>query len=70
MPDGEIRPVTAKGSFVAPAGSLVVLDVPGSGGFGPPAERDPASLRRDVTDGYVSAAGAAADYQSDPETRR
>ncbi len=70
MPDGEIRPVTAKGSFVAPAGSLVVLDVPGSGGFGPPAERDPASLRRDVTDGYVSAAGAVADYHSDPETRR
>ena len=66
MPDGEIRPVTAKGSFVAPAGSLVVLDVPGSGGFGPPADRDPALLRRDVLDGYVSETAA---YQAAPGTR-
>ena len=56
-PDGVRRAVTAKGSFIAPAGSLVVLDVPGSGGFGPPAERDPALLARDLADGYVTVPG-------------
>jgi N-methylhydantoinase B len=66
MPDGETRPVTAKGSFVAPAGSLVILDVPGSGGFGPASERDAALLRRDLIDGYVSETSAATDYRGDP----
>ena len=49
-------------SFDAPAGSLVVFDVPGSGGYGPPAERDPARLREDLRDGYVAPEGAMRDY--------
>jgi len=36
--------------------------VPGSGGFGPPAERDRAVLREDVIDGYVSREAADRDY--------
>ena len=34
-PDGAERILNSKGSFDAPAGSLVVFDVPGSGGYGP-----------------------------------
>jgi N-methylhydantoinase B len=62
LPDGTSRPVTSKGAFIAPSGSLLTIDVPGSGGFGPPAERDRAVLREDVIDGYVSRESADRDY--------
>ena len=61
-PDGAERVLNSKGSFDAPAGSLVVFDVPGSGGYGPPVERDPARLREDLSDGYVTPEGAKRDY--------
>ena len=61
-PDGTRRVVNSKGSFDAPAGSLVVFDVPGSGGYGPPAARDPERLREDLRDGYVTPEGAKRDY--------
>jgi N-methylhydantoinase B len=61
-PRGNARRLTSKGGFVAPAGSLVVVEAPGSGGYGPPAERDPAALAEDVRDGYVSAAAALREY--------
>src|SRR5581483_111626 len=41
-PDGVSRSLPSKGAFLAPAGSVVDMITPGSGGFGPPAERDPA----------------------------
>ena len=42
----------------------------GSGGFGPPAERDPGQLREDLAEGYVTAAGAERDYGvPDPDAR-
>jgi N-methylhydantoinase B/oxoprolinase/acetone carboxylase alpha subunit len=44
---------------------------PGSGGFGPPAERAPAAIGRDLLDGYVSEAGATRDYGvADPDNLR
>ena len=61
-PGGTERVLNSKGSFDAQAGSLVVFDVPGSGGYGPPAERDPARLREDLRDGYVTPEGAKRDY--------
>ena len=61
-PEGTERVLNSKGSFDAPAGSLVVFDVPGSGGYGPPAERDPDRLREDLRDGYVTREGARRDY--------
>jgi N-methylhydantoinase B len=36
------------------SGERVVLSLPGGGGFGAPAEREPESVARDVTDGLVS----------------
>ena len=47
-----------KGLQVIPAGDRVVIEMPGGGGLGPPGERDPALVRRDVRLGYVSAAAA------------
>ena len=61
-PDGATRHLPSKGAFAAPAGSVVDLRTPGSGGFGPPAERDRAAIARDLRDGYVSEEGAARDY--------
>jgi N-methylhydantoinase B len=65
-PDGVSRAVTAKGGFIAPAGSLVVLEVPGSGGFRPASRRDPALVRRDLIDGYVTQAEVRNAYGLDP----
>ena len=67
-PGGAERVLNSKGAFDAPAGALVVFDVPGSGGYGPPAERDPARLGQDLADGYVTPEGARRDYAAaDPD---
>jgi N-methylhydantoinase B len=44
------------------AGDLVRILTGGGGGYGPPAERDPEAVRRDVSEGYVSAEAARRDY--------
>ena len=54
-PDGRLRALNTKGTFTAPPGAQVVMHAPGSGGYGPPSERDPARLREDVINGYVTA---------------
>ena len=70
-PDGVTRRLPSKGAFAAPAGSVVAMITPGSGGFGPVADRDPAAIGRDLVDGYVSAASAERDYGiADPEGLR
>ncbi len=58
----DVQLLNSKGGFAAPAGSLVTLQAPGSGGYGPPAERDPEAVRQDLLDGYVSAEQARAVY--------
>jgi N-methylhydantoinase B len=62
MPDGGKRPLNSKGAFVVPANGRVVMEAPGSGGYGLPAGRDPASLREDLADGYVTEEAARRDY--------
>ena len=70
-PDGVIRDLPSKGAFGAPAGSVVDMITPGSGGFGPIAERDPGAIGRDLLDGYVSVEAAGRDYHvADPEALR
>jgi N-methylhydantoinase B len=54
LPDGTTRMLPGKGAYTAPAGAKVVVEAPGSGGFGPPSARDPAMLESDLLDGYVS----------------
>jgi N-methylhydantoinase B len=70
-PDGVTRLLPGKGAFAVPAGSVIDMITPGSGGFGPVAERDPTAIGRDLIDGYVSAAAATRDYGvTDPEDLR
>jgi N-methylhydantoinase B len=70
-PDGTTRALPSKGAFNAPAGSVVDMTVPGSGGFGPPAERDQAAIGADLLDGYVSERAVREDYGiADPESLR
>jgi N-methylhydantoinase B/oxoprolinase/acetone carboxylase alpha subunit len=64
-PRSNARKLTSKGGFLAPAGSLVVMEAPGSGGFGPPSGRDPAALAEDLLDGYVTLSAARRDYGYD-----
>src|SRR5215510_8242724 len=61
-PDGKSRRLPCKGAFQAPAGSVIDMITPGSGGFGVPAKRAPATIGRDLLDGYVTSDGATRDY--------
>ena len=47
-------PFGSKGKQTVPAGRRLILELPGGGGFGDPAERDPAAAANDVAQGYVS----------------
>ena len=70
-PDGMTRSLPSKGAFAAPAGSTIDMLTPGSGGFGPASERDPAAIGHDLLDGYVSASAATRDYGvTDPDELR
>lgn len=51
-----------KGLRVVPPGDRLVIEMPGGGGMGRAAERDPEQVRRDVRMGYVSAMAAAREY--------
>lgn len=45
-----------------PAGSIVKIEVGGGGGYGPPSERDPAAVLRDMRDGYITEAHVREHY--------
>jgi N-methylhydantoinase B len=67
-PDGVTHHLPSKGAFEAPAGSVIAMVTPGSGGFGPAAQRDVSAIGRDLVEGYVSSAGARRDYGiADPQ---
>jgi len=59
--DGDTH-LRAKGYQVVPAGSRLVVDMPGGGGFGPPTERPTQAVLDDVRQGLVSPESAARDY--------
>jgi len=67
-PDGKTRHLPSKGAFQAPAGSVVDMITPGSGGYGPVGERDPAAIAADLLDGYVTPEAVRSKYGiADPE---
>ena len=47
-------PFSAKGKQTVAAGRRLILELPGGGGFGDPAERDPAAIANDIAQGYVT----------------
>lgn len=50
-------------------GDRLIIRYGGGGGYGDPRQRDPALIRRDIEQGYVSAAAARRDYGFDPSSR-
>ncbi|TMJ84501.1 MAG: hydantoinase B/oxoprolinase family protein [Alphaproteobacteria bacterium] len=52
------------GRYEMQAGERFLLQSAGGGGYGDPPQRDAAALARDMTEGYVSAAGAKKDYNA------
>lgn len=67
-PSTAARNLQSKGAFAAPAGSLIDMITPGSGGYGPVVKRDPAQIGRDLLDGYITLEAARSIYGvADPE---
>jgi N-methylhydantoinase B len=58
----EERKEKSKGLSRLRAGDLLSIRLPGSGGYGPPSERDPEKVRLDVINGKVSLESAQKDY--------
>ena len=49
-----VQPPNPKAEQVIAPGSLVEIRLPGGGGYGPPTDRDPDLIARDLLEGYVS----------------
>lgn len=54
FPDGTTRSVPKATRFLVPEGATLEIRTGGGGGYGDPARRDPAAVRRDIAAGYVS----------------
>jgi len=61
-PDGAAIPVSSKATLGLKPGEVISIQSCGGGGYGPPEERDPQAVLRDVVHGRISAARAAAEY--------
>ncbi len=57
------KPIRSKGRQSVPGGDFIRLELPGGGGFGSPAERDPDQVAADVADGLISREAAERDYR-------
>ena len=60
--DGEVRSLGSKEVLEVRRGDVLTIQLSGAGGFGPKEERDPAAVREDIADGYVSPEAARRDY--------
>ncbi len=58
----ENRALPSKGEARIKAGQRLVFETPGGGGYGPPENRDPEALARDLEDGLISADAAQRIY--------
>jgi N-methylhydantoinase B len=61
-PDGKRRVIRKITRLLVPSGTILQVEVGGGGGYGPPSERDPASVRRDLREGYISTGHARQFY--------
>jgi N-methylhydantoinase B len=57
------KPIRSKGRQTVTGGDFIRLELPGGGGFGDPATRDPDQVASDVADGIISQDTAARDYR-------
>ncbi len=59
---GEPEVVYKSEHYLLEPGDIVVVETGGGGGYGPPGERDPAAIERDLLHGYITPAAAQRDY--------
>jgi N-methylhydantoinase B len=52
--DGQLADLPSYGLVTIPDGERIVAITPGGGGYGPPVERDPERVRKDVVEGWIS----------------
>jgi N-methylhydantoinase B len=64
-PDGNAEQLGSKEVRAIKQGDVVSHRLAGAGGYGDPRERDPAAVRSDVADGYISKTAAAEIYGVD-----
>jgi N-methylhydantoinase B len=57
------KPIRSKGRQTITGGDFIRLELPGGGGFGNPARRDPDQVALDVADGLITADTARRDYR-------
>jgi N-methylhydantoinase B len=57
------KPIRSKGRQTISGGDFIRLELPGGGGFGEPATRDPDQVALDVADGLITADIARRDYR-------
>ena len=57
------RPIRSKGRATIQGGDFIRLELPGGGGFGDPATRDPEQVALDVADGLIDAETARTAYR-------
>jgi N-methylhydantoinase B len=62
LPDGTRAPLSKATRLTVPKGATIELHTGGGGGFGRAAERDPAAVRADLREGYVTYAHAQRFY--------
>src|SRR5438105_11281888 len=60
---GSGKPIRSKGRQTVAGGDFIRLELPGGGGFGDPATRDPDQVAADVADGLISPETAERDYR-------
>ncbi|MDE0409721.1 MAG: hydantoinase B/oxoprolinase family protein, partial [Alphaproteobacteria bacterium] len=68
-PDGEARELGSKTTVDLKPKDVISYRTCGGGGYGPPEERDPALVLRDVREGKVSAERARETYRVAVDTR-
>lgn len=65
-PEGRATALNSKQSVTLEPGWTVDVIAPGGGGYGPVADRDPAAIRRDLREDYISDDSARAAYGTTP----
>ena len=56
-------PLKSRGTQVIPTGERLIIEMPGGGGLGDPAQRDPELVRDDLKNGLISRNSARDDYK-------
>ncbi len=61
------KPLNGKGEQEIPPDDRIWMETPGGGGYGPPEERNPHDVARDIQAGLVTREAARRDYGIDPD---